>query len=66
MLEMMNCMYNNIEKLNKCNLSTNIYSGNKSYVNQPRLTELICVCKNKYNHKNNCVNSSSVDANIED
>ena len=31
MLEMMNYMYNNIEILNKCNLSTNKYSGKKSY-----------------------------------
>ena len=32
MLEIMNYMYNNIEILNKCNLSTNKYSGNKSDV----------------------------------
>ena len=45
MLEMMNYMYNNIEILNKCNLSTNKYSGKKSYDNKKRLTELIFVCK---------------------
>ena len=43
MLEIMNCMYNNIELLNKCNLSTNIKSGNKSDDNKQRLTELICM-----------------------
>ena len=45
MLEIMNYMYNNIEILNKCNLSINKYSGNKSYDNKQRLTELICMCK---------------------
>ena len=45
MLEIMNYMENNIEKLNKCNLSTNRYGGNKSDDNKQRLTELICMCK---------------------
>ena len=45
MLEIMNYMYNNINILNKCNLSTNKYSGNKSDDNKKRLTELICMCK---------------------
>ena len=45
MLEMMNYMYNNIEIFNKCNLSTNRNSGNKSDDNKQRLTELICMCK---------------------
>ena len=45
MLEIMNYMYNKIEKLNKCNHSTNKYSGKKSYDNTKRLTDLICVCK---------------------
>ena len=45
MLEIMNYMYNNIEILNKCNLSTNKYSGNKSDDNKKRLTKLICMCK---------------------
>ena len=31
-------MYNNIEKLNKYNHSTNKYSGNRSYDNKQRLT----------------------------
>ena len=43
MLENINYMYNNIETLNKCNISTNKYSGKKSYNNKQRLTELICV-----------------------
>ena len=66
MLEIMNYMYNNIEKLNKCNLSTNKYGGNKSYDNKPRLIELICVRKWKWGYQNKCINYSSVDANIED
>ena len=66
MLEIMNYMYNNIENLNKCNHSTNKYSGNRSYDNNQRLTCLICVWKWKWSYQNNCVNSSSVDANIED
>ena len=45
MLEIMNDMYNNIEILNKFNISTNKYSGKKSYGNKRRLTKLICVCK---------------------
>ena len=45
MLEMMNYMVNNIEILNKCNISTNKYSGNKSDDNRQRLTELIFMCK---------------------
>ena len=45
MLEIMNYMYNNIEILNKCNLSTNRNSGNKSDDNKQRLTELICMYK---------------------
>ena len=45
MLEIMNYMYNNIEILNKCNLSRNKYSGNKPDDNKKRLTELICMCK---------------------
>ena len=45
MLEIMNYMYNNIEILNKCNLSTNKYSGNKSDYNNKIITELICMCK---------------------
>ena len=66
MLEIMNYIYNNREQLNTCNISTNKYSGNKSYDNKQRLTKLICVCKSKWNHKKNCVNYFSVDANIED
>ena len=66
MLDIMNYMYNNIEQLNKCNLSTNKYSGNKSYDNKRRPTKLIYACKQKWNYQNNCVNSFSVDANIED
>ena len=66
MLEMMNYIYNNIEILNKCNLSTNKYSGNKSDDIKQRLTELICMSKLKWNYQNNWVNYSSVDANIED
>ena len=38
MLEIMDYMYNNIEILNKWNLSTNKYSGNKSDDNKQRLT----------------------------
>ena len=45
MLEIMNYMYNNIEIFNKCNLSTNKFSGNKSDDNKQRLNELICMCK---------------------
>ena len=41
MLEIMNYMYINIEILNKCNLSTNKYSGKKSDDNKKRITELI-------------------------
>ena len=54
MLEIMNYMYNNIEILNKFNLSTNKYSGNKSYYNRQRLTELICVCKKMEPSKQLC------------
>ena len=45
MLEIMNYMYNNIEILNKCNLSTNINSGDKSDDNKQIITELIFMCK---------------------
>ena len=45
MLEIMNYMYINIEILNKCNLSTNKNSGNKSDDNKQRLTKLIYMCK---------------------
>ena len=45
MLEIMNDMDNNIEILNKCNLSTNKYRGNKSDDNKQRLTKLIYMCK---------------------
>ena len=45
MLEKKNYMYNNIEILNKWNLSTNKYSGNKSDDNEQRLIEMICMCK---------------------
>ena len=45
MLEIMNYMYNNIEIFNKCNISTNKYSGKKSDDNKQKLTELICMCK---------------------
>ena len=38
MLEMMDYMYNNIEILNKWDLFTNKYSGNKSDYNKQRLT----------------------------
>ena len=62
----MNYMYNNIETLNKCNISTNKYNVNKSDDNKKILTELICMCKLKWNYQNNWVNSSSVDANMED
>ena len=54
MLEMMNYFFNNIEKLNMCNLSTNKHSANKSYDNKQRLTELICVCKKKELSKQQC------------
>ena len=66
MLEIMNYVYNNIENLNKCNHSKNKYSGNRSYDNNQRLTWLICVWEWKWSYQNNCVNSSSVDANIDD
>ena len=42
-LEIINYMYNNIEILNKSNLSTNKYSGKKSDGNKQRLTEMICI-----------------------
>ena len=45
MLENMKFLYSNIEILNKFNLSTNKYSGNKSDDNKQRLIELICMCK---------------------
>ena len=45
MLEIMNYMYNTIEILNKCYLSTNRNSGNKSDDNKKRLADLICMCK---------------------
>ena len=45
MLEIMNYMYNNIETFNKCNISTNKYSGNKSDDNKQRLTDMICMSK---------------------
>ena len=45
MLEIMNYMDNNMEILNKYNLYTNKYIGNKSDDNKQRLTEMICMCK---------------------
>ena len=45
LLEIMNYMDNNIEMLNKCNISTNKYRGNKSDDNKQRLIKLICMCK---------------------
>ena len=47
MLEIMNYMYNNIEILNKCNLSTNKYSGNKLDDNKKDLPIwFLCAHKN--------------------
>ena len=47
MLGIMNYMYNNIELLNKYNLSTNEYSGNKSDDNKKVLPSwFLCANKN--------------------